>query len=78
MTKNYSDTFFDEIKLLSKFPETSQLEGLKVHADAPTSLIKAAQSLFDKGLTSESDGGYLTSAGIEAAEHLHHLLMALN
>jgi len=78
MIKNYSDTFFDEIKLLSKFPETSHLEGLKVHNDASAELIKAAQSLFDKGLTTEPDGGYLTSLGIEAAEHLHHLLMALN
>jgi len=78
MTKNYSDTFFEEIKLLAKFPETSQLEGLKVHTQASPETIQAAQSLFEKGLTSRHDGGYLTGSGLEAAEHLHHLLMALS
>ena len=78
MTKNYSDTFFEEMKLLAKFPEKSQLEGLKVHKDADQSIIQAAQSLFDKGLTSQHDGGYLTDSGLEITSHLHHVLIALS
>ncbi|MDN2662014.1 TIGR02647 family protein [Psychromonas sp. 14N.309.X.WAT.B.A12] len=78
MTKNYSDTLLDEIKLLAKFPETSQLEGLKIHKEADPSVIKAAQSLFEKGLISQQDGGYLTDSGLETADHLHHLLIALH
>ncbi|TEW55991.1 TIGR02647 family protein [Psychromonas sp. RZ22] len=77
MTKNYSDTFFEEIKLLAKFPEKSQLEGLKIHKEAAPSVIQAAQSLFDKGLISQRDGGYLTDSGLETASHLHHVLIAL-
>lgn len=78
MIKTYSDTFFEEMKLLAKFPEKSQLEGLKIHKEAAPSVIQAAQSLFDKGLTSQHDGGYLTDSGLETAEHLHHVLIALN
>ena len=78
MTKNYSDTFFEEMKLLAKFPEKSQLEGLKVHKDADQSVVQAAQSLFNKGLTSQHDGGYLTDSGLEVTSHLHHVLIALS
>lgn len=77
MTINYSDTFFEEMKLLAKFPKESQLEGLKVHKDADQPVIQAAQSLFDKGLISQHDGGYLTNSGIEVTSHLHHVLVAL-
>ena len=77
MTINYSDTFFEEIKLLAKFPQKSQLEGLKVHKDADQFVIQAAQSLFDKGLISQHDGGYLTDSGIEITSHLHPVLVAL-
>jgi len=74
----YSDSFFEQIKLLAKFPEKSQLEGLKVHQDAAPSMINAAQLLFDKGLISQPDGGYLTDLGLEINSHLQHVLIALN
>jgi uncharacterized protein (TIGR02647 family) len=78
MMKNYSDTFFEEMKLLAKFPEKSQLEGIKIHKQALPSVIQAAESLFSKGLTTQKDGGYLTDSGLEIASHLHHVLNALN
>jgi len=78
MIKSYSDTFFEEMKLLAKFPEKSQLEGLKIHKDAEPSVIQAAQSLFNKGFISQPDGGYLTDSGLEVAAHLHHVLVALS
>jgi len=78
MIKNYSDTLFEEMKLLSKFPVESQLEGIKVHNDAHPSIINAAQSLFDKGLITKPDGGYLTDSGFETVDHLNHILVTLS
>jgi uncharacterized protein (TIGR02647 family) len=56
-----------ELNLLLKFPDTS-MDGVKIHHDAAPELIEAAQRLFDKKLISQSDGGYLTDLGREAAE----------
>jgi len=78
MTKNYSDTLFEEMKLLAKFPTQSQLEGIKIHHNAAPAIIAASTALFDKGLTSRPDGGYLTDAGIEVVDHLHHVLATLS
>ena len=78
MIKMYSEELFDEIKLLAKFPEESHMEGLKIHHDADKILVKSARSLFDKGLVSQTDGGYLTDSGREMAEHLHTVLDTLD
>lgn len=76
--RNCSVAFYEEIKLLAKFPDTSQLTGIKIHKDADPALIQAAQSLFDKGLISQKDGGYLTDSGLETSSHLQHVIAALN
>jgi len=78
MIKTYPQSLFEEIKLLAKFPEESHMEGLKIHNDADPDLITAAQSLFNKGLTSQVDGGYLTDSGREIVEQLHNILDTLN
>ncbi|WP_022942404.1 TIGR02647 family protein [Psychromonas hadalis] len=78
MTKNYSDTLFEEMKLLAKFPTQSQLEGIKIHNEASEAVIKAAKALFDKGLISQDDGGYLTDSGIETVDNLHRVLATLS
>ena len=78
MIKMYSEELFDEIKLLAKFPEESHMEGLKIHHDADEMLVKSARSLFDKGMVSQTDGGYLTDSGREMAEHLHTVLDTLD
>jgi len=78
MIKTYSEELFDEIKLLAKFPEESHLEGLKIHKDADEILVKSARSLFDKGMVSQTDGGYLTDSGREMVEHLHTVLDTLS
>lgn len=78
MTQHYSDTLFEEMKLLAKFPTQSQLEGIKIHNNAASSTILAARSLFDKGLISLPDGGYLTDSGIEAVDHIHRVLATLS
>ena len=67
-----------EIRFLSLFNLTSAQEGVKVHGNADPELITAAKRLFDKGLISQNDGGYLTDLGIEAAEHAQKMLTILN
>lgn len=67
----------DELTLLSQFNVSTTLEGIKVHGDASESLINAAQRLFDKGLISQFDGGYLTELGKDAAEHFDNLYTIL-
>ncbi|MCJ8338011.1 MAG: TIGR02647 family protein [Pseudomonadales bacterium] len=63
----------DELTLLSQFKLSSTFEGIKVHTQASQNLIDAAQRLFDKGLISQNDGGYLTDLGKDAADHFERL-----
>jgi len=59
-----------ELSLLAQYDVSDSQTGLKVHHDAAAETVAAAQRLFDKGLVSQHDGGYLTKLGFEAAEHL--------
>lgn len=66
---------FEEIKLLNQFNLESTATGIKVHTgEASDDTVSAAARLFEKGLTDHVDGGYLTSRGIEAAEHAQSLV----
>jgi uncharacterized protein (TIGR02647 family) len=67
-------TVIDELEVLLQFPLDSTHAGIKIHHTAREGLIQAAQDLYDKGLISQKDGGYLTDLGYEAAEHLQHAL----
>jgi uncharacterized protein (TIGR02647 family) len=70
----------EELNLLLQFDSATLNSGIKVHSNARPEMIAACQSLFDKGLVSQSDGGYLTDAGIEALAHAQVLagLLDLN
>jgi uncharacterized protein (TIGR02647 family) len=68
------NTLIDELELLLQFPLDSTQAGIKIHHSAREGLVDAAHSLFQKGLISQQDGGYLTDLGYEAAEHLQHAL----
>lgn len=67
-----------EIEVLALFSLDSNQAGIKIHHDADSDKIAAAQRLFNKGLISQQDGGYLTSRGIEAAEHAQMLVRLLS
>jgi len=67
-----------ELEILGLFNLDSAQEGLKIHKDASPHLIDAAQRLHEKGLTTQTDGGYLTSLGRDAAEHAQALLLILS
>ncbi|MCJ8170532.1 TIGR02647 family protein [Atopomonas sediminilitoris] len=66
-----------EVEMLALFNLSNHQEGLKVHHDAADSLVAAANRLHQKGLISLPDGGYLTSLGLDAAEHAQGLLTIL-
>ena len=68
----------DELNILVRYKLTTTLEGIKVHTTAAPSTIAATRRLFDKGLVTLEDGGYLTTIGHEAAEHAHALLGLMN
>lgn len=67
----------EEMNLLMLFDLSNCEQGIKVHHDAEKTQIEAAQRLFNKGLISQIDGGYLTQSGIHTAEHLQHALNVL-
>lgn len=48
-----------------------------MHHNAEPAVIAATQRLYDKGLLSQADGGYLTDLGMEAAELADKLLSIL-
>ncbi|WPC05360.1 TIGR02647 family protein [Pseudomonas benzenivorans] len=66
-----------ELELLSLFNLGNTQEGLKVHHVAAPEAIAAAKRLHAKGLVTQEDGGYLTSLGLDAAEHAQGLLTIL-
>ena len=72
-----STEFSEELELLNLFNLESSLEGLKIHHQAAPERIASAKRLFDKNLITLSDGGYLTTLGIEAAEHAQALVRIL-
>jgi len=73
----FTDELVAEIKVLSLFNLASHQEGIKVHGNADPLLIEAAKRLFEKGLVTQADGGYLTDLGVEAAEQAQKLLTVL-
>lgn len=66
-----------ELELLSRFNLANRQEGLKLHSDADSRLLAAAGRLHASGLLTQADGGYLTSLGLDAAEHAQALLTIL-
>jgi len=72
-----SPEIIDEINLLALFNLESVQEGIKVHTQTNPQAAVAAERLFEKGIVTQQDGGYLTDLGIEAAEHLQRLLLIL-
>jgi uncharacterized protein (TIGR02647 family) len=68
-TLRFTSTTLEELNLLLQFNVATSSTGIKVHSTTRPEVIKACQSLFDKGLVSQRDGGYLTDSGIEALGH---------
>ncbi|MFT5278270.1 MAG: hypothetical protein ACI8VI_001914, partial [Granulosicoccus sp.] len=69
MPMPFNTELTEELNLILKFPNKSLMQGLKIRNDADPSMVSAAQRLFDKGIVSKPDGGYLTDLGHDLADH---------
>lgn len=74
---HYSQEQIAEIDILIHYNLESSQQGIKVHSKANRDQIEAVQRLYDKGLVTQIDGGYLTDLGRKAAEHAQALVLML-
>ncbi|WP_027856809.1 TIGR02647 family protein [Marinobacterium jannaschii] len=74
----YNRELMEELNVLALFDLETTQAGIKVHSDARPELIEATKRLYEKGLVSNPDGGYLTPLGHDAAENSSVLLTILN
>jgi uncharacterized protein (TIGR02647 family) len=70
---SFTSQSIEQLNLLLQFDSGSLERGIKVHSSARTEVIAACRALYDLGLVSQADGGYLTDAGIEALAHAQAL-----
>ncbi|MEH6578257.1 MAG: TIGR02647 family protein [Amphritea sp.] len=75
---SFTSNIHEEINVLLRFSKNSDHEGLKVRNSAAPELVSATGRLFDKGLITQKDGGYLTPLGHEAADQAYALLHILS
>lgn len=75
---HFNEELVNEMNILVKFNLDSTQEGIKIHHTAETTMIAAAQRLFDKGFITQTDGGYLTELGRELAELAQNSVTLLN
>lgn len=74
---HYTKDQMAEIDILIRYNLQSTRQGIKVHSSANVDQVQAVQRLFDKGLVTQKDGGYLTDLGRKAAEHAQALILML-
>ena len=74
----YNQEHLAELNLLLQFDLSSAATGIKVHQEASEEAQSAVKRLYDKGLCTLPDGGYLTDEGIEVAEHADCILRVLS
>ncbi|WP_027157162.1 TIGR02647 family protein [Methylobacter luteus] len=70
----YTQDIVEELNILVRYNLTTTQEGIKVHKTATPETINATRRLYDKGLISQKDGGYLTSLGREVTEQAQAIL----
>lgn len=73
----FTPDLVEELQILALYKLSSIEEGIKVHKTAEPTAIAATKRLHEKGLITLSDGGYLTSLGVGAAERTQALLTIL-
>ena len=74
---HYTKEQMAELDILIQYSLDTNLQGLKVHSDADQENIDAVSRLYDKGLVTQVDGGYLTDLGRTASEHAQSLILML-
>ena len=74
----YTTALLDELNILNLFDLSNHQEGIKIHkSSADENAVEAAKRLFEKGLVTQKDGGYLTALGLDTAEHAQNLFTIL-
>ena len=73
----YTQDLVDELNTLIRYDLATTQQGVKVHKTADPAIISATQRLHEKGLLTQTDGGYLTNLGREVAEHAQATLTIL-
>jgi len=68
----------EELELLNMFTLNTTQQGIKIHHDAAPEKIAAGKRLFEKGMITLPDGGYLTPLGQQTCEHAHALVDMLS
>lgn len=63
----------EEINLLMRLHLNPSSEDISISGSADPEVAAAAKRLYNKGLVSKEDGGRLTDAGSEAADHMNRL-----
>lgn len=74
----YPSNLINELNALLLFNPSNPQDGIKVHHDADPEMAAAVKSLFDKGMVTQVDGGYLTDLGQKAAERAEDLLTMMH
>ena len=74
---SFTPDLIAELEVLALFNLDSSQEGIKISSNASPTLIAAAKRLYEKELTDQPDGGYLTSLGHDAVESVQLLLNIL-
>lgn len=74
---HYTEDQTAELNILIYYSLKTNDRGIKVHSTANPEKIAAVQRLFEKGLVTQKDGGYLTDLGKKAAEHAQALSLIL-
>ncbi|MCX7102453.1 MAG: TIGR02647 family protein [Methylobacter sp.] len=70
----YTQPIVEELNILVRYNLATTQEGIKVHKTATPETIAATHRLFEKGLISQDDGGYLTNIGLETAKQAQAVL----
>jgi uncharacterized protein (TIGR02647 family) len=73
----YTQDIVEELNILVRYNLSTTQEGIKVHKTATPETIAATHRLFEKGLISQDDGGYLTHLGLETAKQAQAVLDVL-
>nr|WP_299242429.1 TIGR02647 family protein [uncultured Halomonas sp.] len=74
----YSQEILEELNVLCLFNLSTTQEGIKVHSSADPAKIAAVSRLYERGLVTQADGGYLTGLGRDAAMQAQDLLTIFN
>jgi uncharacterized protein (TIGR02647 family) len=75
---SYTPDMLEELNVLCLFNLATTQEGIKVHSSARPEKVAATQRLYERGLVTQPDGGYLTGLGRDAATQAQNLLTILS